>query len=385
MQDNNKNFKVTMSLHQRYHMLRLAEGLVKSGNLKNIYSPYPAKMITRNYNIPPAMLSGFYSIGALRYLFYKSKQRFLDQETVFLFDKLVSLSLKKASDGDFFHGLNMSCESALKRAKKLGYKTFVERACPHIDVQEKLLNEEYRLLSAPPEQKPLRKKVLARMKNEYELADYIVVPSQYSLKSFIELGFPREKLLAVPLSFEKSVSPPASRNYGKLRFLCIGGNFYRKGTFYLLKAWAKVNTKNAELVIKGGIPSQYAGLAAIKNVTVLNKRVSNEEIEKMYHEAHVFVLPSIDDGFGLVAAEAMACGLPVIVTKNVGMADGVKDGENGFIMPIRDISALADRIKFFCDNPGKAKEMGDEALKESSFFSHENYVKRMIEAYKSVL
>lgn len=384
--DNKKKFKITMSLHQKYHMLRLAEGLIKSGNLDKIYSPYPKRMITPFYGISANYLNSFRLIGALRFLFYKLKQKFLDEETVFLFDKLVAMSLKKASVGDFFHGLNLSCEYSLKAAKKKRFITFVERACPHIDYQEKLLNEEYRLLSAPPEQKPLRKRKIGRMKREYDSADYIVVPSEYSLRSFIELGVPREKILVVPLSFENVVSRPAARNYDKLKFFCLGGNFYRKGIFYLLKAWEKLNLKNAELIIKtGGIPEPFLKFTKKKNITVINKYLSRGELENLYQSVHVFVLPSIDEGFGMAAAEAMSCGLPVIVTENVGMADGIKDGVSGFVIPIRDVGAIAEKIKFFYDNPEKIKEMGENAFKQSSFFTHENYVKRMITAYESVL
>jgi len=102
---------------------------------------------------------------------------------------------------------------------------------------------------------------------------------------------------------------------------------------------------------------------------------------RLYQEADIFVLPSVDDGFGMVVAEAMAAGLPVIVTENVGPADHIEDGVEGFVGPIRNPQALAAKIKFFYDNPDEVKKMSLASLKKSRFFSPEAYVERMIKAY----
>ena len=99
------------------------------------------------------------------------------------------------------------------------------------------------------------------------------------------------------------------------------------------------------------------------------------ELYKIYSQASVFVLPTIEDGFGNVIVEAMACGVPVIATTNCGAADIITDGVDGFIIPIRDIRALRDKIIFLYENPEireqiKAKTIlsidshGDRALNE---------------------
>jgi len=102
---------------------------------------------------------------------------------------------------------------------------------------------------------------------------------------------------------------------------------------------------------------------------------------RLYQEADIFVLPSVDDGFGMVVAEAMAAGLPVIVTENVGAADHIEDGVEGFVVPIRNPEALAAKIKFFYDNLDEVKKMSLASLKKSRFFFPEAYVERMIQAY----
>jgi glycosyltransferase involved in cell wall biosynthesis len=78
----------------------------------------------------------------------------------------------------------------------------------------------------------------------------------------------------------------------------------------------------------------------------------------------VFVLPSLADGFGMVVPQAMACGLPVIVTENVGAADIVRDGRSGFIVPVRDVEALCEKLRFLHENRDLAREMGRQARQD---------------------
>lgn len=379
----NKEFKVTMSLHQKYYMLRLAEGLVRRGNLDIIYSPYPKRMILSSYAIPNKKLKSFRFIGALRYIFTKFGKKDLDEKAVFLFDKIVSLSLKKPLANSIFHGLNISCEFSLKQAKKLGFITLVERACPHEDFQYELLKEEYhRLLGA--RLKWTSEKTMGRMRREYDLADYIIVPSQYSLKSFLERGFSPSKVLVVPLISEK-MTAPSSLPKDKFTALCVGGNFYRKGLFYLLKAWERLGLRDSELIIKGYLPKEFDDLRKIKNVTIIDWRLSDKEVAALYQRASIFVLPSIDDGFGMVVAEAMAAALPVIITENVGIADGIENGKEGFVVPIRSIDALQEKIRFFYDHPESIAELGRAALVKSKQYTTEAYTRRMVDTYRSML
>jgi glycosyltransferase involved in cell wall biosynthesis len=78
-------------------------------------------------------------------------------------------------------------------------------------------------------------------------------------------------------------------------------------------------------------------------------------------ESHVLVLPSIEDGFGLVMAEAMACGCPVIASTNTGGADLFADGKEGFLVPIRDPQAIADKMQTLVDDPALRGRMSAAA------------------------
>jgi glycosyltransferase involved in cell wall biosynthesis len=79
-------------------------------------------------------------------------------------------------------------------------------------------------------------------------------------------------------------------------------------------------------------------------------------------QAHVTILPSVEDGFGLVLAEAMACGSPVISTINTGGFDLYEDGKEGFIVPIRDPDAICLAMEKLAGDPALQQAMGAAAL-----------------------
>jgi glycosyltransferase involved in cell wall biosynthesis len=378
--------KIFLAVHAKNHAFRLAEGLDYYGVLNKLCTPYP-KFKIASYKINPQRIKSYFFLGALKYLNSRLfKNKFPDSAISVFFDHLVSWSLKKSDQSWIFQCYSGYSENSLRKAKKCGAVTIVERACPHIDFQREILKEEEYLLTGKTPNCSRNIKTDLRMKREYEIADYILVPSLYTAKSFWERGFDKSKILIVPLSGEKITKLPSQPRDNKIfKALCIGGNFYRKGIFYLMKAWQELNLKNAELIVKATIPDEFLYLFQAKNVRLITKHISDQEIFNLYQEANLFVLPSVDEGFGMAAAEAMAAGLPIIVTQNVGMADGITNGKEGFIVPIRNSGALKEKIKFFYDNPGELLKMGEASSTCSKKYSPEEYWKRIIETYNNIL
>lgn len=375
--------KTTIAVHAKYQAFRLVEGLDRLGVLETLFTVYP-KFKIASYKIDPRKIKSFNALGALRFLEIRLGIQLKDETISFLFDNWVTMNLKKPQGSWIFHGWSGFSEKSLLRAKKLGGIAVVDRACPHIDFQQELLAEEKTLLLKKPFF-PEKKKLYEKMRREYAIADYIMVPSEYSRKAFIKRGFKPEKVIAVPLCYEKATKPSGAKKPEKFTVLCIGGVFYRKGMYYLLKAWQELGLKNAELVIKGAIPKEFPELMSIPNVRYLTRYVSDEEVAKLYDESHVFVLPSIDDGFGMVVAEAMTAGLPAIITENVGIADSIESGKDGFVIPIRSTEALKEKIKYFYDHPHKIEEMGLHALEKAKEYTAEAYAKRAVAAYQKML
>jgi glycosyltransferase involved in cell wall biosynthesis len=150
----------------------------------------------------------------------------------------------------------------------------------------------------------------------------------------------------------------------------------------LLQAFQELKLPAAEVWIVGASNDFEYIRYLKKNFTSVSIKYkgsfSQSQLVHVYNECTVFVLPSIADGFGMVVTQAQACGLPVITTENVGAADIIKEGVNGFVIPIRDVEALKNRIKLLYDDRKFLIKMSDAALTYSkNDFGWDKYGKRL--------
>jgi glycosyltransferase involved in cell wall biosynthesis len=202
-------------------------------------------------------------------------------------------------------------------------------------------------------------------KAEWALADAIMVNSQWTLDALVQQGVPVDKIHIVPLAYEtedsseKALPPPVKPDSEPLRVLFLGQVNLRKGIQYLLEAAKLLKTENIEIDIAGpiAIADQFV-VKAPPNVR-FHGAVTRDRVREFYNRADVFVLPTISDGFALTQLEAMAHGLPVITTPNCGRV--VTEGVDGFIVPPRNATALADRLKTLLEDPERLQAMRESA------------------------
>lgn len=152
--------------------------------------------------------------------------------------------------------------------------------------------------------------------------------------------------------------------------LFVGQLIPRKGLDILLRSWAIVrNMGRIHLLIIGNDSQSARRNSFTKNITEAISHdgkihhisyVSKEELPGLYSMADIFVFPSRLEGFGLVVAEAMSCGLPVVATACKGVREIVRDGKTGYLTPVGDAEAFADRISHLIHNPERRKKMGIE-------------------------
>ncbi|MGA8938981.1 MAG: glycosyltransferase family 4 protein, partial [Acidobacteriaceae bacterium] len=201
----------------------------------------------------------------------------------------------------------------------------------------------------------------------YRQANAITVPSSFVERSFLAMGVPAEKLYRLPYGVRvenfRQVAEPAE---GDFQVLFAGAPGLRKGVPYLLEAFAQLKHPKKTLCIAGYVQEnlkQALKRLPLDNVQFLGPLAQGDLVDLM-SRSHVLVLPSIEDGFGLVMAEAMACGCPVISSTNCGGDDLYIDGVEGFVVPIRDATAIADRMQLLADQPDLRREMGAAALRK---------------------
>jgi glycosyltransferase involved in cell wall biosynthesis len=134
----------------------------------------------------------------------------------------------------------------------------------------------------------------------------------------------------------------------------------QKGIPYLIEAFRSFRHPRKSLKIIGAIEPAFrpwVRQVSDEGVEFLGPR-PQDELKEHLSRSHLFVLPSVQDGFGMVLAQAMACGCPVLATVNTGGLDLISPGEDGFIVPIRDAAALTAVMHRLADEPQLRERMG---------------------------
>lgn len=369
--------RVTITVGGKWYALQLAEQLEKQGLLHRVVTSHP-HWAFQSPGISPRKIVSFPLAEAVGQGINRlTRSSAGDYWKGVLFDRF---ALTQVSDGDVLVGFASFCRTTLARKQGLRGRV-VERACPHILQQIQMGREEADLLGLRCYNDP---RITERMLKEYDLADLIVVPSRYSQNSFLARGFSREKVRIVPLSgkFPGPVQPPERDPRAPFRLLFVGGSFLRKGLIYLLRAWHSLRLENAELILRSSDCPSTPEVRKLLDDPSVHLLKQSQDLSRLYSEVSAFCLPSVDDGFGMVVLEAMAYGLPVIVTENVGAADCVREGTDGFIVKIRNVEALKEKILDLYEHPEKRQGMGESARQRAGAFTWEIYGKNYAQALR---
>ncbi len=177
---------------------------------------------------------------------------------------------------------------------------------------------------------------------EYEMADEIVIQSEYARASFLREGIPESKVRRRYLPVAARFAPPLERRQsGKFTVAFVGRLQVTKGVVELLDAFEQLDGSSAELLLVGGCATdamdRYIARRAAANPRI--RRAPGDPLPVL-HRADVLVHPSYEDSLALAPLEALACGVPVIVTEDTGMKEFVREGETGYVIPTGDVGAL---------------------------------------------
>lgn len=214
---------------------------------------------------------------------------------------------------------------------------------------------------------------LARKKKELELADTIVVASDFVRHSLPEWA-DKKKIIQSPFGtpFSSNQFDLEKKSNKKLRVLFVGSMTQRKGLSDLFDAMQLVDSSKVELVVLGSLAASLSFYNDQVEFTYEPTR-SHYKVLELMRTCDVFCLPSIVEGRALVIQEAMSQGLPIIITPNTGAEDLVINEETGFLVPIRNPEAIAEKINWFLDNRNKIFQMGKKAKQLASAYSWEGY------------
>ena len=267
---------------------------------------------------------------------------------------------------------------AVRQAKDLGLHV-VHELIIGADVGRILLEERRRYpdveLQGESEQEV--ENGIDRDRQKWALSDQVLVPSEYCWHSSLALGCDTAKLSLVPYGipehwFDFQPNPHCGR------VLFVGQVGLRKGNHVLAEACRLLKARGVSFDCRvAGPPKVDVTHPLFEGPTYLGQ-VPRSQVQEEFRCADLFVLPTLAEGMALVHLEAMACGIPVITTPNCGSV--VLDGVDGFIVPIRDAFALADRMQQLVQDRQLRDQMGAAARQRAREFTWARYGERLLSA-----
>ena len=375
--------KVVVSVGGRFHAFDLARELESQGALHRLITSYP-KFVARRFGVSPEAVTALLPVElykrTLNRLAPEKRARF-EPSVNAMFDRMASLALP--NELDVFVGWSGMSLRTLRRAQERGALGVIERGSAHILTQSQLLREEYELQGM----KPIlpHRLIVRRELAEYDEADVIAVPSSFAYQSFVDRGTPASKLMLNPYGVDLEHFSPAEQPADTFRVLFCGRASLQKGTQYLLQAFRELDLPGSELVLVGSCDPEFEPIRerfAARNVLWLGHRPQSE-LPRFYRRASVFCMPSIQEGMAMVLVQALASGLPLLITPNTGGANLVSEGENGHVVPIRNVEVLKERLlSMYTAGTEACFEMGRAGTRiVSEGYSWREYGQRARRAY----
>jgi glycosyltransferase involved in cell wall biosynthesis len=251
---------------------------------------------------------------------------------------------RRLPEGDHLVGFNGTSLAQLRMARQSGYESIsLMSANSHI---RRVVRQHERAYREYPLERPWATRLVKRNELEYELADRIYVASSYIWESFVEEGFGEEKLSLFPLvpdpryQADREPVTPASFDV-----VYVGSLTVNKGVPLLLDAFGRLSHPDMRLVLVGGWKTR--GMRRfIQEARGRDRRITVSPGDPLPHlrSASVCVHAAYEDGFAYAPAEALACGVPVLVSEDTGMKELITVGVNGLVLPTGDVGALAGAL-----------------------------------------
>ena len=219
------------------------------------------------------------------------------------------------------------------------------------------------------------------------LADIVVSPSSYNTKNIIkEVHVSEDKIVQIPHGCNYPDESKVKHLPEKFTVAFLSQSGVDKDIPTLLRAWSGLAYNDAELILAGSGTEKLEPL--IKNIASNGRfrllgRVPNAA--DVYNSCSVFILPSMNESFGIPLIEAMSFGRPVITTSGCGASDAATDGEDGYIVPPRDSHAIAMKIDYLKNNPRELKRLGENAREKAMQYDWHIIRAKYVDTYKKVL
>jgi len=360
--------KIAIVVHGRFYAFDLARELIARQHEVRVFTNYP-HWATRRFGLPDECVRSYSLHGLASRLVERATGRFpwtgAEPALHQIFGRWAARAVSE-QHWDVIHAFSGVAEELLRSAARPGQHRSLVRGSSHIATQDRLLREEERR-SGQPIRRPSGW-MIARERREYSLADSIAVLSTFALESFVAEGFPREKLLLLPLGVDVARFQPTRETLNErlrriragepLRVLFVGTASFRKGLLDFAEMIGRLHGPRFLFRFLGDTPGESAAvIRKMGDRLEVIGRQPEAELPRWYRWADLFVFPTIEDGFAAVLAQALAAALPVLATTNCSAHDIIREGETGWVLPIRRPEAFIERLTWLESNRGALASM----------------------------
>lgn len=339
--------------------------------------------------IPPERITAFNHIGWAYTRKLRQAKTSADMTAAFLWANKAfcqQVLAQKLNPHTGIYTFNSAGLEILQAAHQQGRPTIMEQTIAPRALEQQLLLEEQQTFpdwQAPFGADPCLAEYMQREQQEWQTADLIVCGSEFVRQGIAACGGPIERCRVLPYGVDLPPAPIERLPHnGPLRVLTVGSVGLRKGSPYVLAA-ARQLRGQAQFRMVGPMPDlTVTAKARLADALELIGPVPRSQIREHYAWADVFLLPSICEGSATVIYEALATGLPVICTPNAGSI--VRDGLEGWVVPVGDSSAIAAKLNGLAADPGLRLDMSRYARLRAEEFTLAAYGQRLVSLLTSV-
>jgi glycosyltransferase involved in cell wall biosynthesis len=351
--------KIAVFVHGRFHGFDLARELLALGEDVTLFTNYPRSVVQR-FEIPRERVRSFLAHGLLSRGLWKVFPGGLggrvERVCNTVFARWAARQIRR-EPWDVVIGWSGVSEETFRALRGTSTLKVLQRGSAHIREQHRLLAEE-EARAGHWILKPSRW-IIEREEREYELADVIHVLSTFALRSFLERNISRNRLFPLSLGVNlRKFRPSAAalearrerlRRGDPLRVLTVGTFCYRKGALDLAELARTLPRERFHFRWVGPVAAEAAGLCRelAGDMEFPGKRPL-DRLPEEYAWGDVFLFPTVEDGFAVVLCQALASGLPLLTSANCAGPDLIREGENGWVLPIHEPAVIASQLRW-CD------------------------------------
>lgn len=311
---------------------------------------------------------------------------------VAMHDRIVARRIEKLEGKiDIVHTWPLGALETLKTAKRLGIPTVLERPNAHTGFAMQVVKEECDRLGValpPDHEHAYDAKKLHKEEKEYRLATRLLCPSEFVVKTFLDKGYAREQLVRHTYGYDEKVYYPSDEPRDSKRgltMLFVGVCAVRKGVHYALDAWLRSPASKAGTFLIAGefLPAYQEKLAPMlshSSVKVLGHR---NDVPELVRKSDILVLPSIEEGFGLVITEAMGSGCVPLASE--ACTEVCSHMKTGLVHRVGDVAALTQQITMLHENRGLLEKLRAECLEAAPMLTWTAAGRVLLDAYRETI